>query len=1034
MSFNTLRINRTLQTLKGWINQQIHPIEHINVKHGDFTCPKEARENHGFTKQSLPWLITTENTRYWICFDTTLPKFDPDYEYMVEFSTGREGAWDAVNPQLLAYLNGEIVCGLDVNHRTIYIDSNLSGQSISVDLHMYTGMQPGDTLFRAKILRRHRLLNKVHYDLKVAYDAMLVQPSASEPRSYLEKHLLKAVYDLLLEDKTAPSLKVQLEACHIYLMEKVYGVTSLEANHTVHAIGHTHIDVAWLWDLKQTREKVTRSFATALDLQNRYPNYKFMASQPILYEMLNEVAPSVFNRVKKSAEEGLWEAEGAMYLEADCNLISGESMIRQIELGNAYFTENFGAPSRTLWLPDVFGYSAAMPQVLKGFDIELFITSKISWSEYNKLPYDSFVWEGIDGSRMPTQFITTIAMDQLESGQFKTIYEGNFTASEVRGSVMRHQQKDLQPHTVMPYGYGDGGGGATEEMLETALRLERGLPGMPTVSMSHISDFVRGFKQTDVNDLPIWCGELYLEYHRGTYTTNSGIKQRHRRLEDLLLHTERLQTIAKVHGIHTVDSLEAQWRILLLNQFHDILPGTSIEKVYKDAYEQLDEAIDSVRSIQASLTKTMASQLTLGTNQVCVINTHGHTFEGIIYLSNQVDASTSYLRYEDADYPIQQLDNGDRLVYLSNIPALSAVILTGYTCQQKKEQRIFDELSFETPHYNVVLNAYGAIESLFDKTFERDVIKPGGLGNHVVCYDDRPLRWDAWDINIDYLKYAYDMPKASEIRVINTGSVTKEIKVVRQFKKSTIEQLITFYEDSRRIDFETTVDWHEEQTLLRTSFDVNVHATEAKYDIQFGHVKRPTNFNHSYNEAMFEVCAAHWGDLSEDDYGVALISNDKFGYSALDTSISMSLIKSPTWPNPVSDQGYHHFTYSLLPHGGDAIRGEVHQQAMNQAVVPIVIGNVQGSNTTTEKLEFMTGCSENLQIESLRVLDAQTIELRLVEHYNRRGQATLQFIKNFSQVNLVQLNGKIVDTLAKNTNKVTIFYKPFEIITLRLSL
>ncbi len=1036
-----LRIERTLLTLKAAMQQPVQAVDTVWVLEGDYGSYEVARSEAGESTQKLPWRFSNANSRYFFGFDYKLPEFEAGYQYYFEVSTGREGNWDAVNPQLLAYVNNQVICGLDVNHRTIYIDSKYQGTTIEVGCHLYTGMQGGDLAIRVNLVKRSVAVWDAYHDLRVIKDAIAAMPDGNGAKLVLQTQLLEAIQEVRFPSDTTQNWQGPCQALSKILHARCYGDQG-QLPYTVHGVGHTHIDVAWLWDLRQTKEKVARSYATALDLQSRYPGYRFMASQPVLYEMLEAGQPEVFKGVQDASAKGIWESEGAMYLEADCNLAGGESLIRQIERGQAYFKAKFGRESRTLWLPDVFGYSAALPQILKGFGIELFITSKISWNDTNKLPSDSFMWQGLDGTEIPTQFITTVSMETLNKGEFKTIYEGNMTATEVLGSVMRHQQKAIQPHVIMPYGYGDGGGGATEEMLETAKRLVIGLPGMPKLQMSSVSDFVDAYSNTAPIKLPTWVGELYLEYHRGTYTTNGGIKQRHRKLEDQLLVAEIFEAVLA----KPLKQWDHPWEMLLLNQFHDILPGTSVESVYTEAYQQLDHASAQVAQ---SLKRFIHGDQTQ-TNPVSIFNPSAQDFSGFVTF----EATETVVAFESdlvASVPLQAIGNGQYRGYFSKVPALS--VITGALVPTKApsngklkegEQPVQSvtstntidfaagKLEFETPFYQVTFDEQGQIIGLWDRHHHRSVLSESGFGNRLVAYEDRPLRWDAWDINLDYVNYPIEFDQSVTVKCLENGPIARVIGVEKTLGNSRVYQKIYFYQNSGRIDFETEVDWHQQQVLLRTEFDLNIHAPFATYDTQCGYVHRPTNHNHSYNEAMFEVCAAHWGDLSETDYGVMLMSNDKFGYSAKGQKLGLSLLKSPTWPNTLSDQGYHQFSYALLPLSGPVDYGNRHYQAMCYCQPPTVFDGLADA----QKLHLAT-LPDHLTLESLRHLDGGELELRLVERGNKRGLLPINIGvsgKVISSAVLTDLKGDQLTVLNSTETGFEVPFKPFEIMTIRLRL
>jgi len=972
------RINRTINILDKARTRVCKEVDHVLIHEGDIKDYKQTYDRT-FEKRSLPLYLNQSDHRYFIKIKMKLPIFDSAYSYRIQVSTGREGQWDAVNPQMLAYINGQVKCGLDTNHQDIVLDSAYSGEEVEIGLHLYTGMDKGDLVLRMNLLQVSIAHHDAYYDLKVAYDVLKLQDKQSVAYDYLDSHLHKAIQKLNM---------TQINDFLMYMKTHIYGKTHQSPGPKVYALGHTHIDVAWLWDLRQTKEKVARSYATALSLQDRFPNYKFMASQPVLYEMLEARHPDIFKEIQDRHESGQWSSEGAMYLEADCNLISGESMIRQIERGRAYFKEKFNHESKVLWLPDVFGYSAAMPQILKGFGIDLFVTSKISWNDTNKLPYDSFIWQGIDGSQIPTQFITTIDMERLNQGSHRTIYEGNFTPSEVLGSVKRHQQRQVQPNILMPYGFGDGGGGANESMLEYGKRLTRGIKGMPEIIQGHLDEFVEAFSKVPVEDLPLWMGELYLEYHRGTYTTNGLMKKLHRTLEDLLLRAEKIESYLALAGQDFTFDLEDHWRVLLLNQFHDILPGTSIKKVYDDAFSQLEYAIEDIE--------------------------------------NQIARSPSLKDdafYEDfIEARLVETKNEYKGKFSQNVNTHYQLIgdqATDYPCNP-------DPDAFETPYYRGAFDQEGNLSFLYDKKADRYLIKEGGFANKIILYRDQPKEWDAWDISDDYESFPLEGLTLESITCISQGVLGLVFQVVKSYKASRISQLIVFYNDHPAIDFKTHIDWHEDHVLMRTYFDFNVHASHCKYSIQNGYVERSNTKNTSYDQAMFEVCGQHFANLSEAHYNVSLMSNYKYGYSCLGNRMGLTLLKSPTWPNPMSDKGKHDFSYRLLAQNGSFSQSYVYE-AFKAYTRP-----VQGLDNKLMSQLRQAGLPLNISCESFRCLEKGLYEVRLVEMMGSQGSFELNLPYEFKTINLTDLRGRIIQRLDPN-GKLKIKHRGFEIISIRFS-
>ncbi len=1097
-----LRIQRTLTTLEAAMKKTVNTIDSVWWIVGDFKTYDEivAEKKIECDIKTLPFYFQVNNARFAFGQTVNLPTFDADDAYFIEVSTGREGQWDAVNPQMLVYLEGEVVCGLDTNHRMVYLDAQNSGKSIEFVAHIYTGMSAGDLVLRLKLVKVNQIIKRAYYDLRILHEVIIAQQADSQN----VKELKRAVDDAIYAVNFGPNEENLIngaQSLSTLLRENCYGDKGL-LPYTVHAVGHTHIDVAWLWDLRQTREKVARSYATALNLQSRYPFYQFMASQPVLYEMLEAGHPELLTKIQSASEQGIWESEGAMYLEADCNLSGGESLIRQIEHGQRYFKEKFGAKSKGLWLPDVFGYSAALPQILKLSGIEWFVTSKISWNDTNKLPFDSFLWKGIDESVIPTQFITTISMETLNKGEFKSIYEGNLTATEVLGSVRRHQQSDIQPNVIMPYGYGDGGGGATESMLESLERFSMGIKGMPRVISSNVNTFFKAYHQTSNEKLPIWSGELYLEYHRGTYTTNGQIKQKHRTLENRLIQLEKLHAFHMLNRVvnarekieysnsnamtNTLSNsdrdtysrakfepidLESEWRTLLLNEFHDILPGTSIEEVYVEAYAQLDAAIasvdDKIQMLLNQLSHSRSEYYIISSsegeysgsflirddhgllndngllNERIVLNGQDAVFERIdaLYWCGYIDSANKLMPFEIRG--LIDLSNKDSDDLLPNALYRET---TQIKFSNMESTKVFD---FE--NYNVTFNVHGDITSLFDKNSQRSILKEDGQGLRLNAYEDRPLRWDAWDIDIDYRKSLLDWDEQVDIEHTK-GKIADKIKITKTLSASTMSQTYVFYHEkgNNRLDMTFDVDWHHHQVLLKLEGDFEIHAPFATYDIQFGQVNRPNDFNTTYHQAMFEVCAQHFGKLTEDNYSITLMSNDKFGYHAYQNQMGITLLKSPNWPNPNSDQGRQQFSVALLcGNQQKSSNNDTYKEAIKFCEPPRFFknddqfnrDNTDTTNAPSAPVLDWFELPANMTLESMRIKSSNCIEIRLCERYNKRGTFKLKQYNNgdtlrkyIKTCHKMDLKGECIYTCIGDEMGYEIPYRPFEIITLNLYL
>ena len=817
------------------------------------------------------------------------------------------GDWDnTTNPQFILYVNGEHIQGLDVNHQeTILTHNAVAGEVYNIDLHAHIGRIEGKkSTLHGKLVTIDEEARKLYFNLSVPH--IVATKLHEEDKRRID--MLTVLNDTInLIDLRRPFTKEYNESLKIankYIEENFYDKMCGHEDMVATCVGHTHIDVAWLWTVAQTREKVARSFSTVLKLMEEYPEYIFMSSQPQLYKFLKEDHPKVYEKVKEKVIEGVWEPEGAMWLEADCNVTSGESLIRQILHGKRFFKEEFNVDNEILWLPDVFGYSAALPQILKKSDVNYFMTTKISWNQINKMPYDTFMWKGIDGTEILTHFITTTYPDQDPFKETMTTYCGNIHPGSIMGAWNRYQQKNINNDVLVAFGFGDGGGGATYEMLENGKRLSKGIPGAPKVKIGKAKDYFKKLEETvkDNNKLPKWVGELYLEYHRGTYTSMG-----------------RNNSMAMLLGKnYPLADLNAAWETILLNQFHDILPGSSIKEVYDVTKEEYKDLIEKGNNFVGSALDNITSEINLKERSVVVFNSLGFERDDIATFDVPEDIENPAVLDGEEEIICQRIDDGEKAIFFAKgIPANGYKSFKIIESTNKEVENVsLSEKEAENDFLRIKFNEEGNIVSLFDKRAEREVLKEGTLGNRLQAFEDKPMEYSNWDIDIYYKEKMWNVDDVQNIEVVEEGPVRSTLRIERKFLESTIVQNIYVYKDLDRIDFNSYVDWKEHEILLKTSFPIDLNATEATYEIQYGNVKRPTHSNTSWDEARFEVCGQKWADLSEGDFGVSLLNNCKYGHDIQDGDMRLTLLKSGTHPWTETDQEEHFFTYSIYPHMG----------------------------------------------------------------------------------------------------------------------
>lgn len=962
----------------------------------------------------------------------------------VEFliTTGREGEWDATNPQMIFYLDGQLIQGIDVNHREVTISGKAkAGDSYEIAVLAYSGMVEGDLVIHTYLIAVDDRVQKLYYDLLIPLQSAYVLKKADEENYRRVLQSMAPALDALdLRDAYSEKFYSSIEKAEQILKEAFY--SEERECPTVSAIGHTHIDIAWLWTVEQTREKVLRSFSTVLRLMEQYPDYKFMSSQPILYQFVKEQEPEMYEKIKERIREGRWEVDGAMWLEADCNLTGGESLVRQIIKGHRFFLEEFGKESKSLWLPDVFGYSAALPQILKKSGIPYFMTTKIAWNQYDQLPNDTFIWKGIDGSEVFAFMPTTTDYDKdqglnisFSDTRNTTTYTGIVNPNMALGTFKRFQNRDLTEDTLMLFGFGDGGGGPTKEMLESAERLKYGIPGIPKIRQEFEQDyFDRTYEKIhDLPDMPTWDGELYFEYHRGTLTSMARNKRSNRKNEILYTQMETASCMAGIEKDEQLQNvLDKGWDILLINQFHDIVPGSSIKPVYEQTDKEYHEIEEAGKEELNRIVSAAVGRLSMEKDGVVVMNTQGYERDDLVVL----DDGTEIPRLVDEDgrnVPAQKTADGRYLLYVSHIPPLGYKKL--YETEELLEESTGKEwdYTFENPFIKVCFNEKMEITSLYEKEAEKELIQEGRCGNVLRTYEDRPMQWDNWDIDVFYQRKPYEADWYSPARVIENGEVRMVVEFECGFLDSTVTQQVCLYHQIPRIDFRTKADWKTHHVILKTHFPVDVNTTRASYEIQFGNVERETTNNYSWDTAKFEACGHKWADLSENSSGISLLNDCKYGYGIKKGDMSLTLIKSGTYPNEDADIGEHEFTYSIYPHAGRWQEAKTVEMAYNLNVPMLAKRTGRQEGCGGEYESFLKCSQESCFVEVIKKAeDGNGVIVRMYENKNNRVRAQIQTAYPIAHVYECNLLEENEEELTAGKNCFETVFKPYEIKTFRL--
>jgi len=946
--------------------------------------------------------------------------------------------WDFCHPEALVYVDGQAIAGCDKYHRLICLPADCCDDNEHIlALHGYTGrwgcfedpptakllMEPCD------IMQVDPAAQAFIAAVRVALGAAKVQDDNQPAKGRILNALDKAFQVLDTREPFDERFYLSVPQAHEVLRTELHRAgPSLDVNVT--AVGHSHIDVAWRWPLSQTRRKCGRSFHTVLALMAEFDPYRFTQSQPQLYDYVRQDYPELFERIKEKVDQGRWEITGGMWVEADCNISGPESLARQFLLGRTFFAEHFGADAETpiLWLPDVFGYPYCLPQLIKQAGLTYFYTTKLSWNQYNRFPYDSFWWQGIDGTRVLTHLGTTPA-----AGTDKGVtYNGTAVPEEIHKSWTNFQQKETHNDLMTAFGYGDGGGGPTREMLEN-IREMADFPGLPKTQHGRAIDFFDKLEQTATDKLPTWNGELYLEYHRGTYTTQSRNKRANRKSEFMLHDAEWLAGLAgtldaKFQYPHA--KLRQAWQLVCLNQFHDIIPGSSIGEVYTESlaqYERVEQITGEVKNQALSvIARTTGGRLLLA-NPIAFGRSEPVLWAGTLAPGESLCGS------EGQVLPTQRTETGT-LIDAGTLGPLSIVPLTiepGETIVPQTQLNASPTL-LENGLLRVELNADGDITSIYDKEHDREVLADGAVANQFQAFEDRPVNWDAWDVDVFYDDKMWTSDPARSIRVVEAGPLRAAVEIKRKILNSKYTQYIRLAHNSRRLNIETEIDWREKHILLKAAFGVAIHAHEATHEIQWGHVQRPTHRNTRWDWARFEQCAQKWVDLSEGNYGVSLLNDCKYGHDIRDNVIRITLLRSPTMPDPTADQGRHTFTYSLLPHAGQWDQRTIAAAyALNDPT--IIFEPVEASSRTSPIEPMVSVDRENIVIETIkRAEDGNGIIVRMYESLRQRGNVTVRTGFELSKACKTNLLEQTTETLEIADNELTLYTRPHEIITLRL--
>lgn len=1012
---------------------------------------RSEQEGQEAIQHSLNSLNSTHGTTYFLSKRVQIPETWQGEAIGFIFEAGGEG---------LMKVNGVPYHGLDRNHTFVPLPRERVGISPQLEIELYDPIpEPHDPLnrqaviqppiqgIRAALVHVNQPLQSLMYSIMVLSESLHALPEKDLKRTTLVR-AVHQVMDEMYHDPGRWQDGVWLHELEQRIAQTVEREDPEQhRSGFMHLVGQSHIDVAWLWPVRETVRKSSRTFSTMCTLIDTYPDFVYSQSQPQLYAFVKEHYPELYERVKARIAEGRWELVGGMWVEPDLNIPSGESLVRQILYGQQFYQSEFGKRSNIEWLPDTFGYCASLPQILRLADIPYFMTTKLNWNDTNVFPYDLFDWVGIDG---------TSVLSYLNHG-----VNEHTRPKDVHEHWQSYKQKDVHAEQMLLYGHGDGGGGVTNEMVEFAERSHL-MAGQPISQFSTAGAFFEGIAASKPT-LPKWHGDLYLELHRGTYTTHARNKRSNRKAEVLYREAEIWSQWDQNRGrsLDHKEVLDEGWKLIMLNQFHDIIPGTSIPEVYVTSAEEYTKVFalgdEVLQGSLDALTDNTATNEAPGKPYV-VFNSLGWERSEVICIAGgaQLASLAAYDRLGNRlTSEVEHGADGVRLhVLVPSIPAFGYNTIWLREAEEDEmlrvevgeaelgaeaEEVVAAEVDtpildrWETEFYLLEFNDLGEITRWYDKTLEREWLKPGDRANEWQFFHDKPTYWDAWDIDPRFESQRAGAVQLISREVLQRGFVQDVLRFRWKLNDSEISQDIILFHHQRRVDFKTRIDWNESHKLLKIAFPADLVAAKATYEIPFGALERATHNNTSWERAQFEVCGHRWADLSEGNSGISLLNDCKYGYDVKDRTIRLSLLRAPKWPDIHADQGQHEFTYSVLPHEGDWRQANVVQRAMElNHPVQVVASTPHGGDKSSEH-SWLQFHSEHVILDTIKASEDGTgTVLRFYE--SSGGRETVQVQWNEQNVSASMIN-LLEDELAPLTCEGGAFkltFKPYEIKSVKL--
>ena len=886
--------------------------------------------------------------------------------------------------EMIVKINGRYAGGIDPNRERIPLDAFAGDGELDIEIEAYNRSKPDDERNpEAMSIRGCRQVFEGAFLCllrdgvqSLVYDCILLTDIAQS--EYFDENLRSFIFTELSRalDLVDFDTWEGVDAAAEHIRKHIYQNTDYKGTGNVALVGHSHLDIAYYWRRIHAVQKNARTILIQLRMMDRYPEFRYTHTQAYTYETLEKYYPEIFEELKQKVAEGRFEPVGAMYVEPDCNVPAAESLIRQFLYGQTFFRRAFGRTIDNAWLPDVFGNSCIMPQILKKSCVDYFVSNKMStWNDTNRFPHNHFIWKGLDGSTVfacvpPTHFITWNM------------------PSQIRENWEAYQDKDTGGATLSMYGYGDGGSGVTEEMMEMIRRFPL-VSAMPKCEVTGGADFLHKNLGNNHN-LAIWDGELYLEMHRGTFTTKSDIKKANRQLEFMLREAEIVSLLRHPDGKgYPADEIRSAYKKLLLNQFHDILPGSHIHPVYEDAmadYRQIGECLSGI--LNESGSAPYFNSLNFPRSMPVFVPSPDGPFE-------RHGVRGAFVRFDAEGLSAGEVRTGDRDTSWLTVSAEG------------------DSLRIATPLYRAVLRPDGSFSSLYDTRMCREWVREGHGFNKLHLYGDYPGMYDAWDILPNYRDVEHAFEVSSPLRLTSLDGFCAEFETVLKTDSSEWRMRIRFFRDFAGVEVEHVADWREKHRLCKVNYSPDILTREVVCDTSAGFIRREWTKNTSWQTARFEVCHHKWFDLSETGAGIAVINEGKYGLGLEEEEVSLSLLRATIRPDIESDMGHHDFCILILPHEGDAVSAGVNLKSLEYNIPPRRTGV-----SFPEPLRS-TLISSTLVLEAMKLSeDGQSVILRLSEQDGRRGKIVFPF--------RVRLTNMLEDVIRED---LSFSFHPFEILT-----